>query len=84
MRALILSSLVTGVVALTTLPAFALRRVRRSKPAAMAPTLIAQGCGIGYHRGLYGYCHPNVFRSGYRYGYYRPRYDGGYARHWGF
>ncbi len=85
MRALILSSLVTGAVLLNTLPAFALTaRPAIDAGGGMAPTLIAQGCGIQFHRGPHGFCRPNVFRGGYRYGYYRPRYYGGYARHWGF
>ena len=41
--------------------------------SAPAVTLVAGGCGIGFHRGPYGGCRPNggfrrpFFRRGYRY-----------------
>ncbi len=40
-------------------------------------TLVSGGCGLGFHRGIYGGCRPNFFRGygyrrfGYRRGYYR-------------
>ncbi len=53
-----------------------------------AVTLIAGGCGIGYHRGPYGGCRPNVGYPAYGYGgvyrggaYYRGGvYRGGVYR----
>ncbi|HZZ60395.1 MAG TPA: hypothetical protein VFE63_04385 [Roseiarcus sp.] len=45
-------------------------------------TLVAGGCGVGFHRGPYGGCRPNGYGGGvvvgvpaYRYGY---GYHGGY------
>jgi hypothetical protein len=63
--------------------------------AASAPavTLVAGGCGIGFHRGPYGGCRPNgyyggggavvVGAPGYRYGY-GYGVHGGYAYHGGY
>jgi hypothetical protein len=59
-------------------------------------TLVAGGCGIGFHRGPYGGCRPNGYGYGggvvvgapvYRYGYsyhggYHYGYHGGY--HYGY
>ncbi|HTR11933.1 MAG TPA: hypothetical protein VMI72_01450 [Roseiarcus sp.] len=55
-------------------------------------TLVAQGCGPGWHRNYYGRCIPNgygyvaphVYRYGY-YGYhpYHPYYGHPYARPYG-
>jgi hypothetical protein len=43
-------------------------------------TLVAQGCGPGFHRGYYGRCIPNGY--GYHYGYVAPHvYRYGYAYH---
>jgi hypothetical protein len=69
--------------------AFSISPVARPKPDVM---LIAGGCGIGYHRGPYGGCLPNVgypavgyggvYRGGvYRGGVYRGGvYHGGAYR----
>jgi hypothetical protein len=50
--------------------------------APSAITLTAGGCGIGFHRGTYGVCRPNVYAYGYRpYAYgYRPYAYGYYGR----
>ena len=49
--------------------------------------LVAGGCGVGFHRTVYGNCVPNVgvyggvYRGGYRGGYHRGGYHrGGYHR----
>lgn len=43
-----------------------------AQQAAPEVTLVAGGCGIGFHRGPYGGCRPNYYRPAY--GYYRPYY----------
>lgn len=54
---------------------------------APALTLTSGGCGINFHRGLYGVCRPNLYggygfrRSGYGYGYRGYGYRRGYFRH---
>ena len=51
-----------------------------------AITLTAGGCGLGFHRGVYGVCHPNLYGGygvGFRpygYGYGVRRFGYGYHR----
>lgn len=50
-----------------------------------APAEARDGCGLGFHRGFYGFCRPNlgpVFYGYPRYGWYGPRWHRwGYRRY---
>jgi hypothetical protein len=49
----------------------------------VVPALAAQGCGVGFHRGPYGYCRPNYGAPYAARGYYRGgayAYRGVYGR----
>jgi hypothetical protein len=75
-----------GLSGLTAIPAQAMQIAPVSVSAGYV-TLVAGGCGIGFHRGLYGGCRPNGYGYGvvgvpaYGYGYhggYGYGYHGGY------
>jgi len=39
------------------------------------------GCGLGFHRNVYGFCRPNGFYRPYA---FRPAYGYGWRRHYGW
>ncbi len=78
MRNLIFTAAVASVLSLGALPANAMT----AQPVPLATgtpqvTLVAGGCGIGFHRGPYGGCRPNFYRA-YRgpYRFYGWRHRG--------
>lgn len=62
------------------------RPIPLAGPDAPAVELTAGGCGIGFHRGFYGGCRPNLYGGygvGFRpygFGYRRFGYGYGYRR----
>jgi hypothetical protein len=84
----ILLAAAIGLAGLATAPVQAMP-VAPLAAAAPAVTLVAGGCGIGFHRGPYGGCRPNGYYGGgvvvgapvYGYGYHGGYgvYRGGYG-----
>ncbi len=85
-----LAATAIGLSGLAAVPAQAMQIAPLSASAPYV-TLVAGGCGIGFHRGPYGGCRPNGYGyggggvvvgvPGYRYGYhggYGYGYHGGY------
>ena len=84
-----LAATAIGLSGLAAVPAQAMQIAPPLSAAAPYVTLVAGGCGIGFHRGPYGGCRPNGYGGGgvvvgvpgYRYGYrggYGYGYHGGY------
>src|ERR1700722_15555704 len=79
-----LAAAAIGLSGLAAIPAQAMQIAPLSASATYV-TLVAGGCGIGFHRGPYGGCRPNGYGvagvPGYGYGYhggYGYGYHGGY------
>jgi hypothetical protein len=83
------NALAAAAIGLSGLAAIPAQAMQIAPLSASAPyvTLVAGGCGIGFHRGPYGGCRPNGYGygvvgvPGYGYGYhggYGYGYHGGY------
>lgn len=81
MRKLLIATLSSGMMLGTIAVAQAMPFSNVSSASAPEITLVAGGCGPGFHRGPYGGCRPNGYapyygRPVYRAPVYRPVYRG--------